>query len=99
MAATSNHQRLAAAVAALGGSIDQASLREQVAYNVDAPLGKVWSATFAHTLCVPFGTSDDRVLPTRAAAALLALRDVNDGVVDCDTPHCETCAERAAEVL
>ena len=80
----------ATAVAALGASIDQASLSAD-AYNVDAPPGMIWAGTGTHTLTASFSNAPGQRWQSAAIRDLLVRIDC--GLEACGDPECDVCAE------
>lgn len=85
--------RLRADVAAIGGSIDEHSLKHD-AIVVDAPDGRVWAASLSHAMRANFGGITG--IKMSEAVADIASRVVL-GTEPCDTDDCDVCAERAED--
>lgn len=60
--------------------------RTELLGNIDAPPGKLWYSNGCHSIALGFKTN-------RPAGWLAAIQDMEGGLVDCDEPECEVCAE------
>lgn len=58
-------------------------------YNIDAPHGKLWSASDTHTLVVEW-RKDDPVYKHDAIADVI--ERMEEGLHDCDVDDCDFCA-------
>jgi hypothetical protein len=77
-----------AKVKRLGATVDSRVEGRGRSINLDAPQGKVWGATFTHTLAYSspswFPASD--LIPEIEG-------DIAYGLTDCTTPDCDVCGE------
>lgn len=90
-------QRLEAAAQEIGATVDWSrpaptgGVHDITMVSVDAPDGKVWSASGTHSIVASFrsGVSVAESNAARAVVGLLA--DIADGVELCPTPDCDEC--------
>jgi hypothetical protein len=74
-----------------GASVDSNTQRSGFV-NVDAPNGKVWSASGTHALCVQFEDAGHRASRAMMHDAVTdALERMALGLDDCDDPECDIC--------
>ena len=87
-------QRIERAIAAHapGAEVDA---RDEMAWTIDAPVGKVFQATGSHTLSIPFENAVGQRWTAKAAREVI--EEISMGVDPCDETDCDYCEERRAE--
>lgn len=93
-------QRLEASAQEIGATVDwlrpapTGGVHDITMVSVDAPDGKVWSASGTHSIVESFRSGAESNA-ARAVVGLLA--DIADGVEPCPTPDCDECCSTSRE--
>lgn len=81
--ATATRRQFRAAVAAARATVDE----NETGLTIDAPIGRHWNATNAHSLCVPYANIHGQ--SWRPAAYAAAIADMALGTSPCCAASCE----------